>query len=133
CSVIGFPHGNSHTSIKVSEAELAVREGAREIDMVANIGRLLGDDLSYVANDIRQVNDACVARGALLKVIFENDYLQDTQIIQMCEICSEVGVAFVKTSTGYGFVKQPNGDYNYKGATERNLSLMRAHCPGMIQ
>src|ERR1019366_5701667 len=83
--------------------------------------------------DIRQVNDACVARGALLKVIFENDYLQDTQIIQMCEICSQIGVAFVKTSTGYGFVKQPSGDYNYKGATERHLRLMREHCAGMIQ
>ena len=133
CSVIGFPHGNSHTSIKVSEAELAISDGAREIDMVANIGRLLGDDLSYVASDIRRVNEACGARGALLKVIFENDYLQDTQIIQMCEICSQIGVAFVKTSTGYGFVKQPSGDYNYKGATERHLRLMREHCAGMIQ
>jgi deoxyribose-phosphate aldolase len=133
CSVIGFPHGNSHTAIKVAEAELAAREGAKEIDMVANIGRLLGGDLRYVADDIRKVNDACIAQGALLKVIFENDYLQDSHIIQMCEICSEIGVAFVKTSTGYGFVKQPNGDYSYRGATDRHPKLMRAHCPPAIQ
>ena len=133
CSVIGFPHGNSHTSIKVLEAELALREGATEIDMVANAGRLLGGDLAYVAADIKAVNDACAARGAILKVIFENDYLQDTHIIQLCRICTDLAVAFVKTSTGYGFVKQPNGDYNYKGATEAQLQLMRAHCPATVQ
>ena len=133
CSVIGFPHGNSHTSIKVKEAELAIQEGAKEIDMVANVGRVLGGDLRYIASDIKQVNDACVAKGAILKVIFENDYLQDAHIISLCEICSEIGVAFVKTSTGYGFVKQANGDYNYKGATDEHLKLMRAHCPEKIQ
>ncbi len=133
CSVIGFPHGNSHTSIKVLEAELAIREGAPEIDMVANAGRVLGGDLAYVAADIKAVNDVCVARGAILKVIFENDYLQDAHIIQLCKICSDIGVAFVKTSTGYGFVKQPNGDYNYKGATEAQLRLMRTHCPATVQ
>ena len=133
CSVIGFPHGNSHTAIKVRETELAINEGAREIDMVANAGRVLGGDLAYVAGDIKAVNDACVARGAVLKVIFENDYLQDQHIIALCRICSEIGVAFVKTSTGYGFVKQANGDYNYKGATEAHLKLMRAHCPPSVQ
>lgn len=133
CSVIGFPHGNSHTSIKILETELAIREGAKEIDMVANAGRLLGGDLAYVAGDIKAVNTACVARGALLKVIFENDYLQDSHIVQLCKICSEIGVAFVKTSTGYGFVKQANGDYNYKGATDAHLKLMRANCPAPIQ
>jgi deoxyribose-phosphate aldolase len=133
CSVIGFPHGNSHTAIKAAEAELAAREGAREIDMVANIGRLVGGDLSYVAGDIRQVNEACVAQGAILKVIFENDYLQDAQVVQMCRICTDVGVAFVKTSTGFGFVRQANGDYNYKGAIDRHLKLMREHCPPGIQ
>ena len=133
CSVIGFPHGNSHTSIKVLETVLAIREGAREIDMVASAGKLLSGDLRYVADDIKAVNNACVSHGAILKVIFENDYLTDPQIIQLCEICTEIGVAFVKTSTGYGFVKQPSGDYNYRGATEHHLKLMRAHCPEKIQ
>jgi deoxyribose-phosphate aldolase len=133
CSVVSFPHGNSQTSIKVRETELAISEGAREIDMVANVGRVLGGDLRYVAGDIQQVNDACVARGAILKVIFENDYLQDTHIIQLCEICANIGVAFVKTSTGYGFGKLPNGDYNYRGATVQHLTLMRAHCPEKVR
>ena len=133
CSVIGFPHGNSHTSIKVLETELALREGAREIDMVAHAGKVIGGNWADVAADIKAVNDACIAHGAILKVIFENDYLQDFQIIRLCEICTEVGVAFVKTSTGYGFVKQSNGDYNYKGATEYHLKLMRAHCAPTVQ
>ena len=133
CSVIGFPHGNNHTSIKVAETELAIAEGAREIDMVVNIGRVLGGDLAYVRSDIAAVNSACVSRGAILKVIFENDYLQEKHIVDLCRICSEIGVAFVKTSTGYGFVKQPNGDYNYRGATEAHLKLMRASCPSSVQ
>ncbi len=132
CSVIGFPHGNSHTAVKVMETGLAIDEGAREIDMVANAGRVIGGDLRYVAGDIAAVNAACVARGAILKVIFENDYLQDVHIEALCRICSDIGVAFVKTSTGYGFVKQANGDYNYKGATEHHLRLMRAKCPASV-
>lgn len=128
CSVIGFPHGHSHTSTKILETELAVREGAKEIDRVANARRLLGGDLAYVASDIKAVNTACVAQGAMLKVIFQNDWLQDSHILQLCKICSDIGVAFVKTSTGDGFVKQANGDYNYKGATDAHFKLMRA-CP----
>ncbi len=133
CSVIGFPHGNSHTSIKVAETELAIREGAREIDMVANAGRVLGGDRTYVAADIQAVNDACVAHGAILKVIFETDYLEPAHIVTLCEICARIGVAFVKTSSGYGFVKQPGGDYNYRGATDDVLRLMRAHSPATVQ
>lgn len=133
CSVIGFPHGNNHTAIKVAETELALREGAREIDMVVNIGRVLGGDLAYVGADIRAVNAACIARGALLKVIFETDYLQSSHVVSLCELCAEIGVAFVKTSSGYGFVKQPGGDYNYRGATDEVLRLMRAHSPASVQ
>ena len=133
CSVIGFPHGNSHTSIKVAETELAIREGACEIDMVVHAGKILGGDLRSVSDDVRAVNDACVAQGARLKVIFENDFLTDASIIALCKICSEIGVAFVKTSTGYGFVKQAGGDYNYLGATEHHLRLMRAHCAPSVQ
>lgn len=133
CSVIGFPHGNHTTQIKVAETELAIREGAVEIDMVINIGKALGGDWQYVRADIEAVNHACVRNGAILKVIFETDYLQDEQIIELCQICSAVKVAFVKTSSGYGFVKQPNGDYNYKGATEHNLTLMRRHSAPEVQ
>jgi len=133
CPVIGFPHGNSTISIKVTEADAAARAGGSEIDAVINIGKALGGDWVYVREEIRAVNDVVVANSAILKVIFENDYLQDEHIIRLCEICSEIGVAFVKTSTGYGFVKQRDGGYNYKGATEPHLRLMRQHCPPNLQ
>jgi len=129
CSVIGFPHGNSTTSIKVKESEAAVQDGATEIDMVINVGKALGGDWDYVRSEVKAINSA----APLLKVIFENDYLQESQIIRLCEICSEIGVAFTKTSTGYGFVKQENGMYSYKGATIPHLKLMRKHCAPSVQ
>ncbi len=127
CAVAGFPHGNSHIALKVTEADRAVAEGATEIDVVVNIGKVLGGDWDYVAEELEAVNAVCHARGALLKVIFENDYLQEAHIVRLCEICTELNVAFVKTSTGYGFVKQPDGGYNYRGATDDHLRLMRRH------
>jgi deoxyribose-phosphate aldolase len=133
CAVIGFPHGNSTTPIKVREAEAAAQAGATEIDMVINIGKALGGDWGYVANEIQALNDVVTAHHAILKVIFENDYLAEAAIIKLCEICSRVGVAFVKTSTGYGFVKQTNGMYAYKGATVEHLKLMRQHCAPNVQ
>ncbi len=133
CAVAGFPHGNSHVGLKIAETERGIAEGATEIDVVVNVGKVLGGDWTYVAGEIRAVNAACRARGALLKVIFENDYLQEPHIIRLCEICTEAGVAFVKTSTGYGFVKQPNGDYNYQGATDAHLRLMRQHSGPQVQ
>ena len=132
CAVIAFPHGNSMTAIKVKEAEAAVKAGGTEIDMVVNIGKVLGGDWQYVSAEIKAINDAVVANKAILKVIFENDYLQDRHVIRLCEICSEHHVAFVKTSSGYGFVKQSNGMYNYQGATDHHLKLMRKHsAPGV--
>jgi deoxyribose-phosphate aldolase len=133
CSVIGFPHGNHTTKIKVAETERAIRDGATEIDMVINIGKALGGDWDFVRADVEAVNQACIRSGAILKVIFETDYLQDEHIIKLCQICSELKVAFVKTSSGYGFVKQASGDYNYQGATERVLKLMRQHSAPEVQ
>ena len=133
CPVIGFPHGNSTTDVKVFEATAAARAGGKEIDMVINIGKALGGDWDYVRDEIRAINDAVVAQGAILKVIFENDYLQDEHIIRLCQMCSDIGVAFIKTSTGYGFVKQQNGMYSYKGATVPQLKLMREHSKPGVQ
>ena len=101
--------------------------------MVVNVGKVLGDDWSFVSQDIKAVNDVVVSNGALLKVIFENDYLEDTQIIKLCQICASLSVSFVKTSSGYGFVKQPNGMYSYQGATDHHLRLMRKHSPSSVQ
>jgi deoxyribose-phosphate aldolase len=133
CAVISFPHGNSTTAIKVIEAEDAVLAGAREIDMVVNPGKALGGDWGYVEHEVRLVNEAVVAQGGIVKVIFENDYLKDEHIIRLCQMCSNIGVAFVKTSTGFGFVKQPGGAYNYKGATDPHLKLMRLHCSPSVR
>jgi len=133
CPVIAFPHGNSATAIKVREAELAIEEGGAEIDMVINIGKAIGGDWKYVSDEVAAINRAVASRGAILKVIFENDYLKDEQIVKLCEICSAAKVAYVKTSSGYGFVKQPDGSYNYKGATDHHLQLMREHCPAEVK
>jgi deoxyribose-phosphate aldolase len=133
CSVIGFPHGNHNTLIKVAETELAIREGSAEIDMVINIGKALGGDWDFVRADIDSVNRVCAGNGVILKVIFETDYLKDEHIIKLCQICSELKVAFVKTSSGYGFVKQTSGDYNYLGATDHVLTLMRQHSAPEVQ
>ena len=132
-TVIGFPHGNSSTKIKVAEALQACEDGATEIDMVINIGKALGGDWDFVKNEIDQINKAVLSKGAILKVIFENDFLKDEHIIKLCEICNDCNVAFVKTSTGYGFVKQENGMYSYKGATLPHLKLMRKHTKPSIE
>ena len=133
CAVAGFPHGNSHTAIIVAEAELACEEGAAEIDIVANTGKVLGGEWDYVTAELKAVNEAVVAKGAILKVIFENDFVQEEHIVQLCKICSDLDIAFVKTSTGYGFVKQDNGMYSYKGATLPHIQLMREHSKTGVQ
>lgn len=133
CPVIGFPHGNSTIEVKVFEANATAAAGGKEVDMVINIGKALGGDWSYVADEIRQINQAVTKHGSILKVIFENDYLQEEHIVRLCQICSEIDVAFVKTSTGYGFVKQTNGLYTYKGATVSHLTLMREYSKPTVQ
>jgi deoxyribose-phosphate aldolase len=133
-TVIGFPHGNSRADVKIREAELAIIDGATEIDMVVNIGKVLSRDWDYVKAEIGAINQVALSNGAILKVIFENDFLpEDSYKIKLCEICSQVGVAFVKTSSGYGFVKQPNGMYTYHGATNHDLALMRKHSAPEVQ
>jgi deoxyribose-phosphate aldolase len=134
CCVIGFPAGNSAIKVKVYETEQAIADGAVEIDMVINIGKALGGDWDYVENEIKAVTDTCHARNAIVKVIFETDFItKNEDKIKLCEICTKVGADYVKTSTGYGFVKQPNGDYNYKGATIDDLKLMRLHSGKDVQ
>jgi len=132
--VIGFPHGNSSTAVKVFETEQACNDGAAEVDMVINIGKALGGDWDYVEKEIKAVTDACHRNGAIVKVIFETDFVTRAEDkIRLCEICTRVGADFVKTSTGYGFVKQPDGNYNYTGATLADVELMRKHSGPQVQ
>ncbi len=118
-TTIGFPHGGHRTSIKLAEAEAALADGGQELDMVVNIGKVKSGDWDYVRADIKAVNDATVAGGQIVKVIFENCFLTDEEKIKLCEICGELNVAFVKTSTGYG----------EGGATIADLKLMRKYSP----
>jgi deoxyribose-phosphate aldolase len=129
CTVAGFPHGSSATAVKVAECRQAYLDGALEVDMVVNIGKVLGGDWTYVAGEVRALNTEVRAQGAILKVIFENDFLTDEHKIELCRICSEAEVAFVKTSTGYGYVKGADGRFSTRGATLADLRLMRSHCP----
>ncbi len=133
-TVIGFPHGNSAIKIKVAECRQACLDGAVEIDMVVNIGKVLAEDWRYVKKEIASIQKESLKHGAIVKVIFENDYLPaDKHKKKLCQICSKVGVAFVKTSTGYGFVKGADGKYSYDGATEHDLLLMRKHSATGVQ
>lgn len=124
--VIGFPAGNSTIEVKVFETETACNDGAVEIDMVVNVGKVLGGDWTFVEEEIDAVSRTCHRNGAIVKVIFETDFVtREDDIVRLCTICTKVGADYVKTSTGYGFVKQSNGDYNYKGATIPVLQLMK--------
>ena len=124
--VIGFPAGNSAIEVKVFEAEVACNDGAVEIDMVINIGKALGGDWDYIEKEISAVTNASHKNGAIVKVIFETDFVtREADIVKLCQICTKVGADYVKTSSGYGFVKQSNGDYNYQGATLPVLKLMK--------
>lgn len=122
-ATVGFPHGSHATSIKVAEAELALREGAEELDMVCNVSKVLSGDWSYVAADIKAVADAAHAAGAKLKVIFENCFLNTDQKIRLCAACGEAGADWLKTSTGYAA----------GGATLEDLRLMLEHAPAGVQ
>ena len=139
--VIGFPHGNSCSESKRYETELACRDGAVEIDMVINIGKALSGDWNYVERDIQAVCAEAHQHGAKVKVIFENDYLTkggaglsgDDFKLKLCRICERAGADWVKTSTGYGFVKGSDSKYSYEGATTHDLELMRANVSAKVQ
>ncbi len=101
-TVVGFPHGANRTEVKVLEAELAIRDGARELDIVLNIGRLLSGDFDFVEKDIKAVVDTAHAHGVIVKVILENCYLTDALKVTACGISEKAGADFVKTATGFG-------------------------------
>lgn len=122
-TTIGFPHGGHVTAIKVAEAEQAIDDGARELDMVANIGKVLSRQWSFVSDDIHLVVAAAHRRKAIVKVIFENCFLTEEHKETLCRICGDVGADFVKTSTGYG----------ESGATDDDLRLMRRCSPPTVQ
>lgn len=122
-TTIGFPHGGHTTQIKTAEAKRAIDDGCQELDMVVNISKVLSGDWEFVKKDIAAVVEAAHASGQKVKVIFENCYLSDDQKIRLCQICTQVGADWVKTSTGYGT----------GGATMEDLKLMRQHAGENVQ
>jgi deoxyribose-phosphate aldolase len=122
-TTIGFPHGGHHTSIKSAEAKQAIDDGATELDVVINISQARSGNWGYVLREIQGLTHQCHARGAKIKVIFENAFHDDAAKIRLCEICGEAGVDWVKTSTGYAAT----------GATLEDLRLMRKHSPARVQ
>ncbi len=116
CSVVGFPLGASLPEIKALEARRALADGAREIDMVINIGALKVGNHDLVREDIAGVVQECHEVGAVCKVIIEAALLTDDEKVTACRLAQEAGADYVKTSTGFG----PGG------ATEHDVALMRA-------
>ncbi|MDR2900071.1 MAG: deoxyribose-phosphate aldolase [Treponema sp.] len=122
-TVIGFPHGSNLTEVKVAETKLAIAQGCKEVDVVMNIGRFLSGDYELVESDLLAVVQAAHTENIIVKVILENAYLNEEQIIKACEICANVKADFIKTSTGYA-------PY---GARIKDLRIMRAHTPLNMQ
>ena len=114
CSVVGFPLGAMQTKAKAYEATVAIEEGADEIDMVIHVGWLKSGEIAKVEQDIQALREA--TKGKILKVIFETALISKEEIVTLCEICTRVGVDFVKTSTGF----------STGGATLEDVALMKA-------
>ena len=115
CTVIGFPNGYNTTAVKCFETAEAIKNGADEIDMVINIGELRAKNYDFVLNDIKSVKKAC--GNTLLKVIIETCLLTEEEKIKMCEIVTESGAEYIKTSTGFSTA----------GATREDVELFAKH------
>lgn len=118
-SVVGFPHGSHRAEVKADEARLAIDDGARELDMVMAIGRLISGDGAAVRDDIAAVVAVARPHGVLVKVILETCYLSAKQIVAACQLAEQAGADFVKTSTGFGV--NPGGP---TGATPEAIRIM---------
>ena len=123
CTVIGFPHGNHKSKIKLAEAEAALNDGCEELDMVINIGRLIAGDDQYVQDEIADICALAHSRGAKVKVIIETCYLTDEQKMRVCKLAAAAGADWVKTSTGYGTA----------GCKLEDVVLMRKSVPADCQ
>lgn len=115
CTVIGFPLGQNTKEVKLFETKDAINNGADEIDMVINVAALKDKNYEYVRQEIKEIYTAVNWHNKILKVIIENAYLTDDEKRKVCEICKEIGVDFVKTSTGFA----PTG------ATATDVKLMK--------
>jgi deoxyribose-phosphate aldolase len=121
-TTIGFPHGAHATRAKLVEAEIALEDGAEELDVVVNVSKVMSDDVAYVEHEIRALTQLVHERGRIIKVIFETAYLDDARKKTLCAIVGAAGADYAKTSTGFA----PSG------ATLADIELLRAHCPAAV-
>jgi deoxyribose-phosphate aldolase len=122
-TVIGFPLGYSATPSKATEIQKAIDDGADELDVVINVSAVKSGDWNYVQNDIKTVALATQMKGKIIKVILETGLLNKKEIKKLCEICTDVGVDYVKTSTGF----------NGEGATVEVVEYLRENLPSSIK
>jgi deoxyribose-phosphate aldolase len=122
-TVIGFPHGTTTTKAKLEEIKDVIKEGVVEIDVVVNIGKVKSKEFDYVKNELILITEYAHKNKVIVKLIFENCYLYNSEKIKLCEICNEVNVDYAKTSTGFGS----------SGSKDEDLILMRKHCKDSIK
>jgi deoxyribose-phosphate aldolase len=122
-TTIAFPHGVQAMSVKIAETARALDDGAEELDVVANISRMVSGDLVYVRSELAAITDLVQGRGKKIKVIFENSYLNEEQKVALCGVCAAIGADWAKTSTGF----------SSSGATAEDVRLMRANCPPHVE
>lgn len=131
CTVIAFPLGANTTSVKIFEAQTAVKDGADEIDMVINVGKAIENDFDFILNEVKAVKDSLkileseVSKKIILKVILETCFLSDFQIVECCKASVSGGADFVKTSTGFASPKSSEGQLLPNGASVHHVQLMR--------
>jgi deoxyribose-phosphate aldolase len=122
-TTIGFPHGGQVTAVKLVETRRALDDGAEELDVVVNIGKVKSGDFAYVRSELGSIARETHLRRKKLKVIFENSYLNEAEKIELCTISGEIAADWAKTSTGF----------SSGGATREDVALMRTHCPPEVQ
>lgn len=132
-TVIGFPQGANTIETKCFETKLAIAQGANEIDAVVCISKVCNEDWEYIQKEIHELSTICKQHNVCLKIIFETGYINEFQMITLCKICTNEKVTFVKTSTGFDFVKQENGMFTTLGAQIKHIQLMKKYCGKDIQ
>lgn len=132
-AVVGFPQGGVASAMKVAETHHYCGLGATEVDMVVNVGKTLSGEWGCVEDDIALVKRASDSHGVALKVIFETDYIRDPGVLtRLCHVCSQIGVAYVKTSTGFAYTQRDDGQFRVDGARDSDIVLMRREsAPGV--
>lgn len=132
-TVIGFPHGATTTESKIHDSLQAIELGAKEIDAVINIAEVCNNNMAYIQAEIRQLSQLCKQHKATLKIIFETTYISQSHIPILCKICSNEGVDFVKTSTGFDFIRNKDGAYSTVGARISDIEKMRKYAASHVK